>query len=88
LSLDELAAAAGAGRFHFLRLFKNSFGMTPYQFVIDQRIAAARQLLEKTSRPLVDVAAATGFSSQSHMSTAMKRHTGLSPGHWRRSKPQ
>jgi AraC family transcriptional regulator len=88
LSLDELAAAAGASRFHFLRLFKNSLGMTPYQFVMDQRIAAARQLLEKTSRPLVDVAAATGFSSQSHMSTVMKRHTGLSPGHWRRSRPK
>lgn len=85
LSLDELAAAAGASRFHFLRLFKNSLGVTPYQFVMDQRIAAARQLLETTSLPLVDVAAAAGFSSQSHLSTAMRRRTGLSPGHWRRS---
>jgi AraC family transcriptional regulator len=85
LGLDELAAAAGVSRFHFLRLFKNSLGITPHRFVLEQRVAAARRLLEETQLPLTDVAAATGFSSQSHLCTAMRRQLGLSPGQWRRS---
>jgi AraC family transcriptional regulator len=85
LQLDDLAAAAGVSRFHFLRLFKNSLGMTPHRFVLDQRVAAARRLLEHTSLSLADVAAATGFSSQSHLSTAMRRTLGLPPGKWRRA---
>lgn len=86
LSLDELAAAAGISRFHFLRLFKNSFGVTPHRFVMDQRIAAARRLLAETTLPLVQIAAAAGFSSQGHLCTVMRRRLGLTPGQWRRAE--
>ncbi|HYE70487.1 MAG TPA: AraC family transcriptional regulator [Aquabacterium sp.] len=84
LGLDELATAAGVSRFHFLRLFKNSFGVTPHRFVMDQRIAAARHLLDETALPLAQIAATTGFSSQSHLCTAMRRQLGSTPGQWRR----
>lgn len=84
VSLGELAEAAGVSRFHFLRLFKNSFGVTPHQFVLDQRIAAARGLLDRTGLPMADIAVATGFSSQSHLCTTMRRRLGLTPGQWRR----
>ncbi len=85
LSLGDLAAAVGVSRFHFVRLFKNSFGITPYRYVIDQRIAAAQRLLRETSQPLAEIANATGFSSQSHLCTAMRRSVGITPGEWRRS---
>lgn len=85
IRLDELAAAAGLSRFHFLRLFKNSMGVTPHRFVLEQRIAAVRRLLNETDLPLADIAAATGFSSQSHLCTVMRRHVGMTPGRWRRS---
>jgi AraC family transcriptional regulator len=84
LDLAELAEVAGVSRFHFLRLFKNTFGMTPHRYVLDQRLAAARRMLETTALPIAQVALATGFSSQSHLSTAMRRSTGLSPSTWRR----
>jgi AraC family transcriptional regulator len=87
LDLAELARAAGVSRFHFLRLFKNTFGTTPYRFVLDQRLAAARHLLEDTAQPIAEIALATGFSSQSHLSTAMRRRTGLPPGAWRKAVP-
>jgi AraC family transcriptional regulator len=64
IALDDLAAAAGVSRFHFLRLFKNSLGITPHRFIMDQRLAAARKLLAETDRRLSDVAASTGFSSR------------------------
>jgi AraC family transcriptional regulator len=85
LSLDDLAAAAGLSRFHFLRRFKNTLGVTPLRFVLEQRTAAARRLLEDTSLPLAEVASAVGFSSQSHLCAAMRRFAGLTPGQWRRA---
>jgi len=84
-SLEELAQAAGASRSHFLRLFKNTFGVMPHRFVMEQRIGTARQLLQETRLPIAEIAASTGFSSQSHLCTAMRRSLGLTPGQWRRS---
>ena len=83
LALDDLAAAAGVSRFHFVRLFKNTFGVTPHHFVLDRRIEAAARLLENTSLPLAEVAAQTGFSSQSHLGSAMRRSLGRTPAQWR-----
>ena len=85
IALDDLAAAAGVSRFHFLRLFKNTLGITPHRFVMDQRLAAARKLLADTDQRLADVAAGTGFSSQSHLCTTMRRRLGVTPKQWRRS---
>lgn len=85
IELADLAALAGVSRFHFLRLFKNSFGVTPHRFVQDRRIEAARHLLEQTRMPLAQIATASGFSSQSHLTSAMRQATGQSPGRWRRA---
>lgn len=83
LELADLAQQAGVSRFHFLRLFKGSFGITPHRYVLDQRLAAARCMLQETRRPIAEIAQETGFSSQSHLSSAMRRDTGLSPAAWR-----
>jgi AraC family transcriptional regulator len=85
LSIGDLAAAAGVSRFHFIRLFKHTFGMTPYRFVLARRLAAACQLLEQTELALAEIAFTTGFGSQSHLSGAMRRELGKAPGEWRRS---
>ena len=63
----------------------NSFGMTPHRFVMRQRAEAARRLLEQTGGRMVDVAAATGFASQSHLCTVMQREFGQTPGRLRRA---
>jgi AraC family transcriptional regulator len=76
IALDDLATSAGVSRFHFLRLFENSLGITLHRFVMDQRLAAARTLLGETDQQLADVAASTGFSSQSHLCTTMRRRLG------------
>lgn len=86
IGLDELASAAGVSRFHFTRLFKNTFDTTPHRFLMEQRIAKAQRLLESTKMSLAEVAAATGFSSQSHLCTAVRRRLGVTPGTWRRAR--
>ena len=83
ISLSELAAVACMSPFHFSRVFRRQTGNTPYQHVIQRRIARAMQLLAEQSMPLGDVARACGFSSQSHFTAAFTRAVGVAPGRFR-----
>jgi AraC family transcriptional regulator len=80
LSLATMAAEVGLSPQHFARLFKASFGTTPHAFVQAQRIdAAVAALRHERSMPIAAIAAACGFSSQSHMTELMRRRLGLTP---------
>jgi AraC family transcriptional regulator len=84
LSLACLAREAGAGEHSFARRFAGYFGVTPHRYVLDRRLARARRLLIETDLPVADVAVTTGFSSQSHLSAAFRKLTGVSPAAYRR----
>lgn len=85
LSLATMAAEVGLSPQHFARLFKASFGITPHAFVQGQRIeAAVAALRSEHAMPIAAVAAAFGFSSQSHMTELMRRRMGLTPSQVRR----
>jgi AraC-like DNA-binding protein len=86
LSLEVLAADARLSKFHFLRAFKQSLGVSPYQYVLQQRVKKAEELLVLTDMDLVDIAAAVGFADQSHLSRHFRRLVGNSPRHHRRRR--
>lgn len=79
LKLDTLAEVAGMSKYHFSRLFKDAVGVPPYRYVVQQRVEAARSLLLGTDLSVTEIALRTGFSSQSHLSTAFREHTGTTP---------
>lgn len=79
LKLDTLADVADMSKYHFSRLFKESVGVPPYRYVVQQRVEAARDLLLSTDLSVVQIALKTGFSSQSHLSTAFREHIGTTP---------
>jgi AraC family transcriptional regulator len=80
LSLDHLAAVAHMSPYHFARLFKNSTGLPPHQYVIARRVERAKELLRvRDVLPLADVAVETGFSNQSHFTRHFKRLVGVTP---------
>ena len=87
LTLDAMAAQVGISPLYLARAFKGAIGQSPHQYVIMRRIERAKELLRNSDMPIVDVALSVGFSSQSHLSHWMIRHTGVSPAAYRRGEP-
>jgi AraC family transcriptional regulator len=84
LSLDALAQHSGFSAYHFARLFRRTTGESPHRFVLRQRVEHAQALLEQPDLSLAEVALATGFAHQSHLTQQFKRHFGVTPSAYRR----
>ena len=82
--VSEFARAAGMSTSHFSRRFTLSIGRSPASYVRSLRTAAARALIQNTGMPLSQIAAAVGFSDQSHLSSAFRDEYGETPAECRR----
>jgi AraC-like DNA-binding protein len=83
LSVEDLASCLGIGPRHFTRLFRRAFETTPYRYLLGERLAEAARLLERSGLDVAEVALRVGFSSQSHLSTAFRKHFGRPPARYR-----
>ncbi|APG95505.1 GlxA family transcriptional regulator [Sinorhizobium americanum] len=79
LTMDALAASSGMSRRRLERLFQQHLGMQPRAFYRQLRIERAHALLENSAIPVIDVAIASGFVSQSHFAKVYKAFTGCTP---------
>jgi AraC family transcriptional regulator len=86
ITLSDLVRVGGVSTFHFVRAFKNSVGITPYQFVLTRRIARAKQLLTASVLGISDIATACGFTDAAHFSKAFVRSVGMPPSRFRRDR--
>jgi AraC family transcriptional regulator len=78
LMLDHLASVSDLSPYHFARMFKNSTGLPPHQYVIARRFEQAKELLSDPDRlTLAEVAVEVGFSNQSHFTRHFKRLVGV-----------
>ncbi|WP_199243950.1 AraC family transcriptional regulator [Bacterioplanes sanyensis] len=84
ISVDELANACHMSSSQFHLRFRQLTGMTPYQYVLQQRVQQAAWLLQNSSMSISAVAAETGFANQSALNHAIKARFDLSPGQLRR----
>lgn len=82
-SLDTLAAGAGMSKFHFLRLFKAVYGLTPGAYAERLRIETAIMQLRWSARSVIDIALDLGYDSPSAFAKAFRRYTGSAPTGWR-----
>ena len=86
LSLADIAASVHLSPYHFARLFKQSVGLTPHQYVLGQRVEAAKRLLTDPEVTTAQVAAEVGFSDYSHLARHFKRLVGVPPAEFQRRK--
>ena len=84
LDLDTLAAIAAMSKFHFLRVFRRSIGMTPYQFLLGLRLRRAAGRLLASSAAVAAMAFESGFGDLSTFNATFRQCFGMSPSQFRR----
>jgi len=78
ISIDDIAQVATMSKFHFIRQFRQQFGITPHQYVLSCRVNLARRMLE-SGKSLNQAAFEAGFADDSHLNRHFKRIYGVTP---------
>lgn len=84
ISISSVSEACGLSRGHFTRAFRESTGITPYQWLLQYRLDQAKARLALGRLPIVDIALSCGFSDQAQFTRAFTRALGMPPATWRR----
>lgn len=86
LSLEAIATTIGLSQYHFSRMFKKATGLTPWQYVLQQRIAAAKRLLAHPELSIAAISEKVGFANQNQFSTFFRKQIGVTPTAYRRGR--
>jgi len=85
ITLDQLSAITGYNEQYFIRLFRRRIGITPYQYIISQRLKAAKKLLIQ-NETITRVAEMTGYRDIKAFSRAFKKSFGITPSEFRKNR--
>ena len=83
VTVDELAAMVSLSKYHFIRTFRDSFGMPPIQFILTEKVRHAQYQLINTTNTILEISESYGFSSPGYFSKVFKRLTGFTPSDYR-----
>ena len=84
LLIHDVAREVSISPYHFIRLFKSTFGQTPHEFRTDMLLDKAKQLLVVSNLSVTEVCMEIGFSSVGSFSELFARHVGVPPSAYRR----
>ena len=79
IKLEDISTAVGLSPVYLHKLFLKTTGKTPHQHLLEKRLAMAKELLAGSDMSLVNIAAESGFSSQSYFNAVFKKHCGITP---------
>jgi AraC family transcriptional regulator len=83
-SLKKLASIVNLSPNHLHVIFKESVGLTPYEYVLTKRVELAKKLIITGEKSMLDIALVTGFCSQSHFNKVFKKQTGTTPAQFKK----
>ena len=83
ISVENIAESSGLNRSYFGKIFKESVGKSPQEFLISYRMIKAAELLRRTRYSVNEIGCAVGYPNQLHFSRAFKSVYGVSPRNWR-----
>jgi AraC family transcriptional regulator len=86
ITLSELACVANMSLYYFAVLFRQSTGLSPHQYVLNQRVERAKELLCDSKLSVLDVSMSVGFEHQNNFARAFRRVIGVSPTQFRRDR--
>jgi len=79
IKLNDIAKILDLSQYYFCHMFKESTGVAPYKYVIQQRVEKAKNLIKTSKLSLADIAYECGFSSQSQMTQHFRKCVGVTP---------
>ena len=79
----DLARLCNLSESHFFQKFREATGVSPYQYVIDQRIQVAAKMISESNKPITEICFSLGFSSQSAFTNAFRKKVNMSPTEFR-----
>jgi AraC-like DNA-binding protein len=85
ISMLDVARACNLSRGYFIHAFRETTGLTPYQWLLNERIMSAKELLRSSDTSLSELAISCGFADQSHFTRVFTSLVGTTPGNWRRN---
>lgn len=85
--LDTLAAAASYSKSHFLRMFRDVFGSTPHDLLIEARMEMAKHLIANSDLAISEVAASVGYESRYAFARLFKKRVGMTASDYRQDVP-
>lgn len=79
MTLETIANHLGISQYYFSHLFKQSMGVSPYQYILQQRVERAKQLLMQSELAIAEIALECGFANQNHLARHFRNLVGISP---------
>lgn len=79
IHVEQIAQESGISQYHFFRLFKSVYGVSPYQYIKIKKLEMAREMILKNDCPVSLVALDAGYSDLFSFSKAYKKHFGVAP---------
>lgn len=83
ISIEDISSFCGLNRSYFGKIFHETVGKSPQEFLLNYRMTKAAELLKLTKLSISDIGNAVGYPNQLHFSRAFKNVYGVSPRNWR-----
>lgn len=83
LTIEDLSREVALSPYYLIRLFRRAYKQTPHQYLVEKRIAKAKELLRNSDLSITEICVAVGYESLGSFSTLFRKMAGLSPSEYR-----